>query len=335
MSSFAAEAEGKSDAAAPDLNKTQSESSVGGIIKALKTKDNRPEGVMEEGDNLDQGVVVGGPEEDAALAAATKILASDGPGAPAIDEFWLRSCLRVHKQDAGKGAARYQAYMRWRGEFGIMDWVDLVKADPAEAKALADHLRVGTLRYTKGYDLDGRPVLNLRLRFHDPKQYAAARMIKLLHLVLEHVLRTEENAHKFGVCFFGDMNDIGVGNLDTRIPKEVFRSFSGHVPVRLGRIILLKPPFFFRMVFPVVKMFLKKKFVDRIKGPYTSTKDLRKCIDDAQILPEYYGTLAYDHNAWMDTVTAGLPQDGKQEAAAAAAAAAPAAAEGPAAEAKA
>jgi len=40
----------------------------------------------------------------------------------------------------------------------------------------------------------------------------------------------------------GDLKDVGFGNFDPRVPKEISRALAGHLPVRMGRMILFKAP---------------------------------------------------------------------------------------------
>ena len=45
-----------------------------------------------------------------------------------------------------------------------------------------------------------------------------------------------------GICMLGDLKDVGFGNFDPRVPKEISRALAGHLPVRMGRMILFKAP---------------------------------------------------------------------------------------------
>jgi hypothetical protein len=168
---------------ATDLNATASVSGVNDMRKMLGAEDTRPVGVE---DGLDGGAIldIGGAEEEACVAACTEALAEGDDGIEA-DAFWLRQCVRVHKNVAEKATERYRAYFRWRGEFGITN-----EPDPG----LAEHLATGTIRYTRGQDCEGRPVINLRMRNHQPSEVPAARVVRTYHAVIEYVLRTNPNA---------------------------------------------------------------------------------------------------------------------------------------------
>ena len=213
-----------------DLNETRSTSSTKDFISILKSEDKRPQGV-EEANGGSVEVVLGGASEDTCMEAAHALLVGQGLVEP--DEFWLRCCVRVHKNDADKAAERYQAYFRWREEFGITD---------GATPATIEHLQVGFMRFTGGFDVKGRPVLNVRMRFHDPKTYSATAVIRLLHFFVENMLRSYDDAMRFGICILMDASDLSMSNLDARVPKEMSRALSGHVPVRLGRVCLFKPP---------------------------------------------------------------------------------------------
>ena len=68
-----------------------------------------------------------------------------------------------------------------------------------------------------------------------------------------------------GVCLINDVGGAGVKNLDPRMPHALGRAFSKRLPVRLGAMAILRPPWFFRMVFPLVSMGFPKKLRERIQ----------------------------------------------------------------------
>ena len=87
--------------------------------------------------------------------------------------------------------------------------------------------------------------------------------IALLAQAKRAVDQTPEPArmlHLKGVCLINDMTDLSLSNLDTRIPKLIGNMLSGAMPVRLGAIYIVNPPFFFNWVVLPIFNFCETQF---------------------------------------------------------------------------
>jgi hypothetical protein len=91
--------------------------------------------------------------------------------------------------------------------------------------------------------------------------------------------------------------------MDTGVPRAMFQAFSNNLPVRLGGLYAVKPPIFFRMLFPVVRILLKKKLQQRLHL-LPNTEQLVKHFSPDNIPEDMGGTLQYDHSAYVATVEA-------------------------------
>ena len=69
------------------------------------------------------------------------------------------------------------------------------------------------------------------------------------HCVLEDLLRKHPEAQARGISLVVDLRDVGFANMDARIPKVLMPAMQSRLPVRLGRISVCQPPWFFRMIF--------------------------------------------------------------------------------------
>ena len=93
-----------------------------------------------------------------------------------------------------------------------------------------------------------------------------------------------------GVCVFHDFSGVTLANLDREIPKRMFKLLSGKLPVRLGAIYILDPPWFVSyIVFPILKLFMPSKLRSRIHLVY-GKENLGDFFEKDQLLEEYGGS---------------------------------------------
>lgn len=173
----------------------------------------------------------------------------------------------------------------------LIDELDLASSSP---KLRAD-LRSGKLNVPGGHDEQGRAIVWLRLRFHQPKEGTPQDFGRLLTTCMLHALQTA-HAQQSGVVLVNDLRGLRLSNLDPSIFRLIASSIVPRLPVRVGRIILFSPPFFFgRFVLPVVFTLLSKKLRSRIIVINSSNPELiHKYIAPTSLPAELGGSFPYD-----------------------------------------
>ena len=87
------------------------------------------------------------------------------------------------------------------------------------------------------------------------------------------------------------------------LEKKMAEVYQDTFPLRYGRFCMLKPPFIIRAVMQLMRLFLKKKLMDRMQI-CTSKKDVFKYVDASMVPQEYGGDLAYTEEDFLRDVEA-------------------------------
>ena len=178
---------------ASPLDSTKQSSSLGSFMKSFKSApaDKEPE---SDDDDTEQEANEEPANADALLEELKAVLEADpapegGGGAaasatdtaPPLGEFCLRCVLRARKFDVARAAKVARKLRAWRHEMQACD------LSPVTHPKLERGLRTGKVRLTGGRDLQGRAILVLQLRSHDPSEYTALDMLQLVFYVIEQV----------------------------------------------------------------------------------------------------------------------------------------------------
>ena len=225
----------------------------------------------------------------------------DGAGVdaapPPLSDFWLWCALRARKFDVARAAKVARKLRAWRHEMQVGGM------SPATHPELEAQLLTGKLRLTGGRDKGGRAILVLNLRHHNPATDSARDMLRLVFYVIEQAHRQGGEATQCrGFCFINDLAGAGWSNMDPRVPRTLMPALQSTIPGRVGKVCILNPPFFFRMVFAVASRFMKKKIRARLSvlgADAEARAALLLHVDADQLLPEHGGTLVHDHAAWV------------------------------------
>jgi len=117
-----------------------------------------------------------------------------------------------------------------------------------------------------------------------------------------------------GSTLIMDLDGVSWRNLDPRITRTLFKAVrSKQILCKLQKIMFVNPPFIFNLVYPVLKPFLGDRMVVLGTGA-VAREGLLEYIDKGQLLPEYGGTLAYDHEDWVRNCKARAQVQGGQGA---------------------
>ena len=186
--------------------------------------------------------------------------------------------------------------MRWRDEYGIDETT--IHNDP-ELRALIER---GVVTAHDNCDQAGRYVLTVRMSRTDPGRWSPRYAIMATHAAIESLLLRHPEAQARGIAFVNDMSDIRMGNVDTRVPREMFAAFNSKLPVRFGGIYIVNPPFFMRMIFPMVRMFMKRKMQDRMQMLSGGYPQLKSFFDEDQIPDDMGGALETAKDNFVSSV---------------------------------
>jgi len=217
--------------------------------------------------------------------------------------------LKLPQEWMGLACFRTRKYDEDRTKLLLSEYLDLLKElntpTPLTVNSIKPVLETGSFRLLRGRDRCGRPILNSRLRFHDPKKFPAESVIRAIVMLICNSMtgvpfvngRQEgspdgQESQLKGITILHDFSDVKLSNFDKEIPKRFFKILTGKMPVRLGAIYIYNPPWFFSyIIWPIVRLVMNKKLSSRITIIY----DLEEFFTNGyfsrdQLPPEYGGT---------------------------------------------
>jgi CRAL/TRIO domain len=224
----------------------------------------------------------------------------------ATDDTFKLMFLRTELFNAKLAAQRYCRYWDQRVEiFGI------IKAfQPLTLKdALCDDdvaLALGFIQLVPDrHDAMGRALLFVDLSQQDRSKYTRESMARAIWYFIHASLQLDERVQKHGMIFLAWPHHAKFSQFDRAMAKLVLGSIQGTLPVRLSAFHLCQPPSFFKLIFPIVKLFLTNRTKQRLKVHFASTADeiaatLASFGLSRDDLPEQIGgTVNLDVEKWL------------------------------------
>lgn len=163
--------------------------------------------------------------------------------------------------DFDSAHSRLETYIQWREElFGEF----------AEQEKLEHHhktveqVKTGFLRVLPEKLPDGQAIAYLELKRHDTSLYSATDTIRAWHHVLMSTLMSEPELAQHGFVLISNMNEVGLFNIDTAIPKAIASALSNCMPLRVANAFAINPPWVVRFVVPMLKLLLSQKLGQRL-----------------------------------------------------------------------
>lgn len=222
-----------------------------------------------------------------------------------MDNFWtmlrvdtpdnlLLRFIRGRKWNANKSAKMLGESLRWRVNDMRAD--DILNGGERAAFDNGDEGFVKNLEIETTVipcrDKDGRPIVWVRARLHDPKLQTEDEIERSSILVIETArLFLTEQANTASIFF--DLTSFSLSNMDYTPIKFLINCFEAHYPECLGHLFIHKAPWFFQPIWNIVKNWLDPVVASKIIFTKTS-EDLLKYIDESQ-LPKYLnGTNEFD-----------------------------------------
>jgi len=165
-------------------------------------------------------------------------------------------CLRGRKYDVARAAELLPR---------LLNMIEELDIESTEGHQLVEDAKTHKVLPTGTADAHGRALIWIRLPFHDPKVIKARDMARLLATTMLHVLMHDSEAQRTGVAVINDLNGVGLKNLDPGAAKMIFGTVLANLPIRVGRIIIINPPWVVgHILLPIVLALMKPKLRARI-----------------------------------------------------------------------
>eukprot|EP00177_Eucheuma_denticulatum_P003318 GFKZ01005994.1.p1 GENE.GFKZ01005994.1~~GFKZ01005994.1.p1 ORF type:complete len:316 (+),score=43.96 GFKZ01005994.1:666-1613(+) len=229
-------------------------------LRQLTRRTSAPSGAVVSTSDLSTPFVRSAEEEGGLVDALREAAREQGNEVVArADAFWLVACIRARKGDVGRAMALADNYLKWRLGLGA-DSKDLAQSQQLRAQLER------RLVFVPGHvDRDGRPVLNVRLRYQDPSKFSAMDTARTLSFVVEWLLRKYPAAQTHGIVIVNDLRGVTLRNLDLRLPSVLQQAFSKTLPVRVAAINVINPPFLLKAVVGLFASVFSQKLKLRVR----------------------------------------------------------------------
>eukprot|EP00730_Choanoeca_flexa_P014525 TRINITY_DN6383_c0_g1_i1.p1 TRINITY_DN6383_c0_g1~~TRINITY_DN6383_c0_g1_i1.p1 ORF type:complete len:316 (+),score=81.47 TRINITY_DN6383_c0_g1_i1:104-1051(+) len=207
--------------------------------------------------------------------------------------FWQLACLRARKYRIERTLKLIDNYMKWRKTFQVEE--KTMEND----ETMDACLREGVVAAEGNIDRHGRYVVAVRIRKASPPGvFSIGDKLRAMHAVLEQLLIRYPVAQARGVVMIVDFSNLDKDKHqgDRDFTKQLFDALNNNLPVRTLGQYLISPPWFIRLFFPVVRLFMKKKLQERTKLMPKGYEELLECIDKSQLASDMGGDYTFDIN---------------------------------------
>ena len=159
-----------------------------------------------------------------------------------------------------------------------------------EEEAIEKQVETGKLRWYK-YDKLRRPCLYYKMRFHRPGLATTEEAVRYFIYMLEKGLAEAEKLGTHKVVVLYDRKGYGKKNHDPKTVdtlKKLMPILQDYYPERLECFYVNGANWFYRMMFDLVKTFISKKTIEKVKV-LSGTEDLLNYFDKENLSIEYGG----------------------------------------------
>jgi hypothetical protein len=214
--------------------------------------------------------------------------------AKGVPDDELRMFLRLRNNDIESAAQRYVNFHTLISDYDLSR-----QLTPSIAKVL----RLGIFRIVGVTDKFGRPVVYVIPRCIDFCVHSVADLQKAWFFAIMHVLQNYPNAQLKGVVVAGSATGMGYKHFSREFQTFVGTAINGCLPVRIGNVFMHNEHYIVtNVVFPVMKLVLKQKIVERIKFCGEDFSEIQSLVAPEHLLTEFGGKLDWDTSAWVDSL---------------------------------
>ncbi|PYI33473.1 CRAL/TRIO domain-containing protein [Aspergillus indologenus CBS 114.80] len=161
-----------------------------------------------------------------------------------------------------------------------------------DSQAFLNQMRMGKA-IVHGTDRQGRPVLLVRVRLHQPGQQSEAVITRFILHMIETVRLTLVDPVETATILF-DMTGFSVSNMEFAPVRFVIDCFQENYPEYLGTMLIHNAPWIFAGIWKIVKSWMDPVIVSKVHFT-KSVADLEQFIAPDKILREIGGPEGWDY----------------------------------------
>lgn len=219
------------------------------------------------------------------------------------DQFVLQF-LRCDVFNTDKAVARYVRYWDKRVEiFGPeLAFMPITLQEACQHDRVA--LEQGVVRVVDMPEPDKRTYLFIEPSKQDPTKYSRESMLRAAWYFAHRILEEDELVQKKGMFAVDYAHGAKLRNFDKQMVLQVLETIQGCFPVRNSAIHLCHPPWYFRLLFPVIIVFVSERMRKRFKLHMGSREHVLERLAKygftrADLPTEIGGDRVVDVKAWL------------------------------------
>jgi len=204
------------------------------------------------------------------------------------DEF-LFATLFARKMDINRAIQLLENNWKWRCANGyeVIPGVDEIDWECIEANMMVPGARTP----------DGYGVLYSFFAKQDPTM--VEKVVKwCAWFYTEGMFHMGMDVCRNGIFLVTDLEGFGWKHLNLSYQKRMMEIYDDNFPTRLKKAIQVKPPVFIKVIWSLVRPFMKKKMVDRFF--IGTVEEIQQYVPKDQLLKSYGGDVEFKHEEWVE-----------------------------------
>lgn len=211
---------------------------------------------------------------------------------------FLMACLFSKKLDVPRVETLLKKNLQWRSE---NSYLEIPKWDSLNKELFLSNfaMKIPGTRTKNGEGIVYITMKNLIPKNHPPFIEHAIRWV-VWH-GMEASLWENMDYFRNGVVVIADLTDMGWDNLDLENATKMGSSFIDNFPMRLSKIILIRPPWIISTILDAFSLFMKKKLMERIMH-IEDPNVILEYVEPEQLHTSFGGTLEYSIPDWFQFI---------------------------------
>eukprot|EP00729_Bicosta_minor_P009261 gene9261-34911_t len=220
------------------------------------------------------------------------------------DDMFILRFLRAMKFDVERAVELYKKYNPRRSQIFGNDQGKLSFDTPGFKKVALNEVMV--VPHKGGGDVPARDKWGRRVAFFRPRnidyeKFAPQDMLKHVWVIMDNRLENED-VQRNGIVAINNAEGMSRKNFSRETVKLIMDSIQNAIPIRMAGFYIVNSGMLFKVVFPIVRVFMSKKLRKRFLNFGSDQEALKEYFTVDNLPRELGGTIEWekeDHYKWL------------------------------------